>query len=390
MNKIKQIIREEIDKLLNEATVEQDELFYNIADEFFEKMISELKDNNYIKQNDDNILFKASEINTNYHDLLIIFTDYNTEKTKPTFGNNTFKGGYSFGTWKQYKVIVINNLRPDMKEPYKAINKDGFIHEFIHYLDFKRSKGFSPKFNEKTSVSDYYNSPTEYNAYYQEIASFISNLLKDKKSLDIFKEKYKNFDVFYKWMSDNVFDKDFVKNLNDSNLRKLKKRIANIYQTYFVENIQEATIDPNSEVKNKLNQLTKKDKQLFDFYYQDNEGKTKIVKGKIIYVRFGMPQIDKQGRVQPSTRFVFNEPVESEDGISVFEAGWDGNKIAIFSPSPSASDSFDGLMRTKRKIYVVDGEIENGATGSDGEPLMIPNTLKIVTEAPREMIVFSS
>lgn len=234
MRDLREFIATTVRECLNEATVENDKYYYDIADEFYDKMIIELNNNNFIIQNDGNILFRASEISLNYSDLLIVFTNYDTTKTKPTFGDNTFKGGYSFGTYKHYKVIVINNLKND-KIPSKGILKDSFIHEFIHYLDFKRSKGYTPNFNEKTTISDYYNSPTEYNAYYQEAANYIVNLFKDDNILSKFKEKYTNFETFYKWMVENVFEKDYIKNLNDKNKKKLKKRIYNIY-SYFLTN----------------------------------------------------------------------------------------------------------------------------------------------------------
>jgi hypothetical protein len=50
--------------------------------------------------------------------------------------------------------------------------------------------------------------------------------------LEKFKENYKNFDSFYKWMIEHVFDKDFIKNLNDKNEIKMKKRIYNIYSEF--------------------------------------------------------------------------------------------------------------------------------------------------------------
>ncbi len=231
MKDLKQFIKETIRECLNEATVQNDKYYYDIAEEFYEKMIIELNNNNFINQNDGNILFKASEINLDYRDLLIIFTSYNTEKTKPPFGNDTLKSYYSFGSYKEYKVIVISNLKYD-KIPSKGISKESFIHEFIHYLDFKRSKGFKPNFDDKTTISDYYNSPTEYNAYYQEAATYIVNLFKDMDILNKFKEKYETFDKFLKWMLENVFDKDFIKNLNDKNKRKIKKRIYNIYSEF--------------------------------------------------------------------------------------------------------------------------------------------------------------
>jgi hypothetical protein len=100
-------------------------------------------------------------------------------------------------------------------------------------LDFKRSKGYKPKWTEKTTVKDYYNAPTEYNAYYQEAASYIVNLLSDDKYLPHFKENYKTFGSFYKWMIEQVFDKHFISNLNDINKKKLQKRVYNIYDKFF-------------------------------------------------------------------------------------------------------------------------------------------------------------
>jgi len=231
-------------------------------------MLLELEENNFIKQDDGNILFKASEINTNYKDLLIVFTKQNTDKTKPVFGN--FKGGYSFGTFKQYKVIVINNLRED-KTPNKGILKDSFVHEFIHYLDYKRSKGYSPKFTNKTTEIEYYNSPTEYNAYYQEAASYISNLLKDKNLSNKFIEKFKTYEKFYNWMLENAFDKHYISNLNDLNIKKIKKRVYNIWNQFFIE---------HKEVINE-NGLSYEQVYYLDYDVDENTGminKNKLVK----------------------------------------------------------------------------------------------------------------
>lgn len=226
-----EIVNDTIYEYLDEATVERDKYFYDIANNFYERMIIELNDKNYIVQNDGNILFKASEINLNYKDLLILFTNVDKMKSKPTFGDNSFQAGYSFGTSHQYKVIVITNLKEDMN-PSKGIRKDGFIHEFIHYLDFKRSNGYKPNYNEKTTIGDYFNSPREYNAYYQEAANYVVNLFNDENHLNKFREKFTTFNSFYDWMLNNVLDNEYVKHLNEKNRLKLKKRIYNIYSEY--------------------------------------------------------------------------------------------------------------------------------------------------------------
>lgn len=236
INILKKLIR---DIIIKEANLNNDKYYYKIADDFYEKMIIELENGNYIIQNDGNKLFKASEINTNYSDLLILFTkryDGNGEnKIKIPFGN--FKGGYSIGTYKQYKVIVLDNLlEHNDYNPSKAIDKDSFIHEFIHYLDYTRikNKNYKTNLNPNTKVEDYYNSPLELNAYYQEAASYIVKLFDDNESILIkFREKYSNdFNKFRDWMFENVFEKDFIRNLTPKSKEKIIKRIYNIYEKY--------------------------------------------------------------------------------------------------------------------------------------------------------------
>lgn len=218
---------------LNEATASADKAFYDEADRFYEKMIIELNNANYTHLKDNSILFEASNIDSAYDDLWISFIDYNSNSNQMPFGNNTLKGGYAFASTSRHKVIIIPNLKED-KDP-TWISKDSFIHEFIHYLDYVRSKGKFKEFNQNTTISDYYNSPSEYNAYYQEAANYLVNLLKDEMVLNKIKEKYPTFDGFYKFMLDNVFSKRFIANLNDKNILKLKKRVYNIYSEY-VEN----------------------------------------------------------------------------------------------------------------------------------------------------------
>jgi len=218
------------DYIINEANFDNDRIYYNKALSFYNKMLDELNIGNYIKQVDGNILFKGNEISEEYKNLLILFTDKNSDKTSPHFDKNN-RGGYSFGTFKNFKVIVITNLFVD-KNPSNGIVKDSFIHEFIHYLDFKRS-GYSPKAINLKNYNDYYNSASEFNAFYQESVNFIIDLLENDETSIQFKKKFKNFNDFYSWMISNVFDKDFIKNLNDKYKIKLKKRVYNVYDKFF-------------------------------------------------------------------------------------------------------------------------------------------------------------
>lgn len=92
-----------------------------------------------------------------------------------------------------YKVIVCRNLCNDMI-PNKGLNKDSVIHEFIHYLDFKRSGIKQPKHK---NIDYYFNSAQEYNAYYQEAVRFLYDLFKNDAVLNNFKIKYTDFNGFY-------------------------------------------------------------------------------------------------------------------------------------------------------------------------------------------------
>jgi hypothetical protein len=214
------------------ASFQNDLYYYNIADDFYEKMISKLKNDNYILQNDGNILFHGNKINSEYSDLLIIFINKNYDFSKQSGKSNFFTTGYFLGSYKNYKTIGINNLDND-KIPYKNIEKQSFIHEFIHYLDYKRNNYIPPKLTFKTK-KEYYNTPEEFNAYYQEAVTWVGKILEDEIMLKSFKEKFKNYNDFYNWIINNVLDKDFVKNLNPINIKKLQKRIYNIYQVYFI------------------------------------------------------------------------------------------------------------------------------------------------------------
>lgn len=216
--------------IINEANFENDRMYYNKALSFYNEMLEELKIGNYIDKNNGEIIFKGSEVSDDYKNLLVAFVNKNSDKTAPHFDKNS-KGGYAIGTYKNYKVIIITNLRED-KNPSNGIIKDSFIHEFIHYLDFKRS-GYSSKVINLKNYNDYYNDAGEFNAYYQESVNFIINLLENEETNVHFKKKFKNFNDFYSWMISNVFDKDFVKNLNEKYKKKLKNRIYNVYDKFF-------------------------------------------------------------------------------------------------------------------------------------------------------------
>lgn len=224
------IIESVLSEILDEANLKNDMKFYNEAKSFYDKMIIKLKNNDFITQPDGSVLFKGSEIDNKYSDLLILIVSKN--KKFNIFGN--FISAYAFAYHKNNKVIITPVLTDDIKS---VINIDdrSFIHEFIHYLDSERNNNLRNKNKgEALQKETYYNNPKEFNAYYQEIVGYVVNdLLKNKTLLDKFKNKFTTFELFYKWMISQVIDQDFISYLNNDNERKLKKRLYNIYNEYF-------------------------------------------------------------------------------------------------------------------------------------------------------------
>lgn len=165
---------------------------------------------------------------------------------------------------------------------------------------------------------------------------------------------------------------------NEVKLIRFKKTISSIVCNYLNEDL-----DYNKEeIISTLNKLTKNE-QFYDSY--KNGVKVKV---KLIYIRFGLPRVDDQGKIVSSIRHVFGQEISSEEGVSVFEVGWDGTNVIFEKQGSALNSAFDELMYQNRKIYVLSGEISN-TEGSDGELLMIPNTVKVILELPKNIIVIS-
>ena len=99
------------------------------------------------------------------------------------------------------------------------VDENLFIHEFIHYLDGNRY-GDTYSFSTPKNDEEYYNSPEEYNAYSQEI---IRKVIKNKNNLIGL-----SFDMFLK-KSLKFGRKEFISNLNDEFMKKLKNRLYKLY-----------------------------------------------------------------------------------------------------------------------------------------------------------------
>jgi hypothetical protein len=117
---------------------------------------------------------------------------------------------------------------------YEDIVIDGSLsltHELIHYLDsIRTADGY--RLGKKT---DYYNSPSEFNAFYQEVASKYDGIIENIKKSEQTKEK--RIHRFYKDVAESpnelirkIFDDNpFYNNYNKEYKFKLIKRIYQLF-----------------------------------------------------------------------------------------------------------------------------------------------------------------
>jgi hypothetical protein len=134
---------------------------------------------------------------------------------------------------KQNNRLVFFTLSQSNKNDFKInvdlakirfgswVEENEFIHEFTHYLDSLKYRN-TYKVKNPADLESYYNSPEEYNAYTQELISYI---WKNKKKLIELP-----YNKFYKKVF--KYKKDFTDNLTVLNRRKLKKRLYKIYSDF--------------------------------------------------------------------------------------------------------------------------------------------------------------
>lgn len=134
---------------------------------------------------------------------------------------------------QKIKETAIKYLKKEIEKKlkdYKGIFFEVLVHECTHLIDdLRRTKSYKSKEQKQSTENgqiDYYNSPEEQNAYYQETISAFDEWIKNED----WKKDWKNF---------NNFQNEFIRQykgdydkLNNINKRKLKKRIYAYWELY--------------------------------------------------------------------------------------------------------------------------------------------------------------
>lgn len=145
-------------------------------------------------------------------------------------------GGYDDNTDALYVFVDMDVFARANNDVFaKKLKSSNFrktiVHELIHKFDNERTN-----YNRRTSnmsPSGYYNSPDEYNAYYQEAVDHFEKSLDKLKNLgreDIIKTRFGKFSDFSNYMFNAVLEKDFVKHINKDTETRLKKRLYRFWE----------------------------------------------------------------------------------------------------------------------------------------------------------------
>ncbi len=150
-----------------------------------------------------------------------------------------YAGGYAKDKETGKPVIILTKVllsrwNPQYMNTRLGGAKQTIIHEIIHFFDELRggssSKAILPtkvtKDIYKDIVKDYFNSPLEFNAFYQEALSSLEGLLRRDEIRSML---LKDWNTFYSSVI-KFFRQDFIENLNSKYLKKLQKRLYIFYQ----------------------------------------------------------------------------------------------------------------------------------------------------------------
>lgn len=273
---------------IKEANVEQDLYYTGIAEKAYDKVVRFLsKHKDKIEgEGDDSVIHKPFMALNQYKGVAVRGSDI--DKNFPGLSDLIFgfipsqdKGGYKIkggvdlkpikvgGVMHKGALIIANLIGPyngQYMDTRFSGNKSAFIHEYVHYLDHLRyrSKGITKSMARYLDAGDYeayYNTPEEYNAFYQEGQSQLVRIWKGLPE-DFKKKKLKSYKHFQAWVVHQMefFDKDFITYINDKYLKKFKKRLANLYMYIQKGNLSE--IISESKVKVDANAIKKWAKDL--------------------------------------------------------------------------------------------------------------------------------
>jgi len=212
--------------ILSEASYEKDRWYRFEANKIYNKIMPILKKQFKFRLKHHDIINTESGVSWNVNNVdkkynVRIFLWIN--KKEPTG-----RGYFSISNPKEPQILL---FPWDHKKNKLTDIKQTFIHEFIHYLDWLRSKGYSPKGGTAKHGMEhpsYFNHPWEFNAYFQDGADAMERWIKENKLY--VRRVWKSYDAFMKLITQEngelyFFNTKFIKNLDDKFKKKFQQRL---------------------------------------------------------------------------------------------------------------------------------------------------------------------
>jgi len=233
---------------LQEADPARDRAYRQEAEAFYDKLSAWLKRHDSMKKYRD---IKYGQVNTGTGEKKDVYSYEVTPKhlgvsrKYPNFfvTLSPFRTGTArYGKAKKGRRIILPILTVEVLESesgpemarYLGYIREIFIHEFIHYLDDIRYvvPGWAPasaKVVKDGGQRAYYNSPVEFNAYFQggafEVEKRVAELEPGEFSR-LFGRSFKKFRKHY----ESLFNKNFRRMIKDKWKKKYEVRLWQLYQ----------------------------------------------------------------------------------------------------------------------------------------------------------------
>lgn len=145
---------------------------------------------------------------------------------------------HPMGGPRKYLACIVRDTDPskdtDLAYEMGYEAKEILVHEITHYLDYKRSTvnpGSTQKLIKKRGpVAGYYNSPLEFNAFFQQGLHAILKDLRERPYGSRFR-KDETLATFQNFLADNLysFNHSYREHLDDTYKRKFKRRLYKLY-----------------------------------------------------------------------------------------------------------------------------------------------------------------
>jgi hypothetical protein len=204
-----------------------------------EAPLEDIMQRTYRPNKNEHILFADGEtigLPKGYHDLNIGFAWGDGPPNVRGWLNTLV---HPMGGPPKYIICLVRQTDPskdtDLAYEMGYEQKEYLVHEVTHYLDYKRAKDLKPgstqKLVKKRGTTDgYYNSPLEFNAFFQQGLHAILKDLRERPAGSRFR-KEDAFDSFANFLKDHLFlfDRGFRDHLDATYQKKFKRRLYKLY-----------------------------------------------------------------------------------------------------------------------------------------------------------------